>query len=149
MLDIPFCDKTPPDIQPEPTLSQLEVVSSCPVASTLEAKADPHLTTAFCQELQTVIIFPRASSAHYLPVCQDVAWSALADPNKEATQRLVNQQVFSFPGIRKEFFNSQPAVALLHSRDSHPISCASPAVPQGAQHLPHVLLATGFPIQAW
>lgn len=78
---------------------------------------------------------------HYLPVCQGVSWSALADPNKEATQRFVNQQVFSFPGSRKDILSRQGAAASLQGFPSYlPCYHGSARSQQRGQHLPAMFL---------
>ncbi|KAJ7396609.1 hypothetical protein BTVI_143666 [Pitangus sulphuratus] len=49
MLDNPFHEEIFPEVQPEPPLVQLEAISSCPVASFLEEKADLNLATTSFQ----------------------------------------------------------------------------------------------------
>ena len=45
MLDDHFSEEIFPNIQSEPPLGQLEVISSCPIACS-EEETNPHLTTA-------------------------------------------------------------------------------------------------------
>ena len=51
MLANPFSEDFLPDVQLEPSLSQLEAVSSCPVASYLGEEADLHLVASSFQEV--------------------------------------------------------------------------------------------------
>ena len=48
-----------PDIQPKPSLTQLEAVPPCPTACYVGEKADPHLATAsFQAAVESVKAFP-------------------------------------------------------------------------------------------
>ncbi|XP_068861257.1 probable C-mannosyltransferase DPY19L4 isoform X3 [Aphelocoma coerulescens] len=49
MSNQPFCEKNPPDVQPKPSLAQLEAMSSRPVSGCLGKETDPPLVTTFLQ----------------------------------------------------------------------------------------------------
>ena len=47
--DHPFREAVFPNVQPQPSLAQLEVIPSSPITSHMREEADPHLTATFFQ----------------------------------------------------------------------------------------------------
>ncbi|KAF4793078.1 hypothetical protein TURU_114682 [Turdus rufiventris] len=58
MFNNPFHEEIPPDVQPEPSLAQLEAIFSHPITCYLGEEANPHLATSFFQAVAEIAKFP-------------------------------------------------------------------------------------------